>query len=87
MLHKLHNKHNFVFSGTQMEGEESDSEPFNNCSENEYISSEYESEMNAMKSVQSETGTEELMNKYVNAIFRGKTLSNKEKTMLHKKDQ
>jgi hypothetical protein len=27
------------------------------------------------------------MNKDVNAIFRGKTLSNKEKTMLHKKDQ
>jgi hypothetical protein len=54
-----------------VEGEESDSEPFNNCSENEYISSEYESEMNAMKSVQSETGTEELMNKDVNAILRG----------------
>jgi len=43
----------------ETEDEDSESEPSYYCSENEDISSEYESEMDAMESVQAETGTEE----------------------------
>lgn len=52
----------------ETEDEESDSKPSYSFSENEDISSEYESEMDAMESVEAETGTEEHMNKELNPI-------------------
>lgn len=52
------------------EDKESDSEPSNSYSENEDTSSEYESEMDAMESVQAETGTEEHRSKELNPIFK-----------------
>lgn len=61
---------NTKFANLETEDEESDSEPSNSYSENEDTSSEYESEMDAMESVQAETGTEEHMGKELNPIFK-----------------
>ncbi|KAH9306351.1 hypothetical protein KI387_010755, partial [Taxus chinensis] len=65
---ELETAYAYTLSGT--EDEESDSEHFNSCSENEDISSIYDSEMDTVDLVQkSESGSQENMNKELDPIF------------------